>query len=224
MDIVPIPGARPSPIVLGGAGTGNSRKEGQLRERRFATLWPSAETIRVVDNAREWAVPTRWLIETMANTMRPMPIPPALLLAVVLALAPAAANAQDAGKSPAAMEPADTTPAVTVTDLTLGMYVTQDKRIAVPMTTFRPEDTISLCITTLVAQGAVHSGTLGVWWTFGEGETLRSLKSDVAEMLFDGEGRVVFTIENPRTWPVGLYHVEVFLDGASVGRKDFTIQ
>jgi len=29
---------------------------------------------------------------------------------------------------------------------------------------------------------------------------------------------------NPRTWPAGLYHVEVFLDGVSVGRKDFTIQ
>lgn len=156
--------------------------------------------------------------------MRPMPITPALLLAAVLASPPAAATAETTANAPAATEPANTTADVTVSDLTLGMYVTQDKRIAVPMTTFRPEDTISLCITTVVAPGAVRAGTLGVWWTYGEGETLRSLKSDVAEMLFNGEGRVVFTIENPRTWPAGLYHVEVFLDGVSVGRKDFTIQ
>ena len=152
-----------------------------------------------------------------------MPITPALLLAALHALVPAAASAQETAKAPA-VAPTDTAPDVAVTDLTLGMYVTQDKRIAVPMTIFRPEDTISLCITTVVAPGAARSATIGIWWTYGEGETLRSLKTDVAEMFFDGEGRSVFTIENPRTWPVGLYHVEVFLDGVSVGRRDFTIQ
>jgi hypothetical protein len=43
-------------------------------------------------------------------------------------------------------------------------------------------------------------------------------------MFFDGGGRTIFTIANPGAWAAGLYHVEVFLDGASVGRKDFTIQ
>ena len=96
------------------------------------------------------------------------------------------ASAQEATKAPAAAEPTGTTPDVAVTDLTLGMYVTQDRRIAVPMTTFRPEDTISLCIATVVPPGAARSGTIGIWGTYGESETLRSLKTDVDPMMWIG--------------------------------------
>jgi hypothetical protein len=93
-----------------------------------------------------------------------MPITTALLVTALLASVPLVARSQEASETPApaTTAPADPTTDIAVTDLVLGMYVTKDKRIAVPMTTFRSEDTISLCITTLVAPGAARSGTIGV--------------------------------------------------------------
>jgi hypothetical protein len=166
-------------------------------------------------------LPSSDVVPTQTLPVEPAPTDEAPADAPIVDAPTADTAAADSTPATAPVAPAVSVDSV---ELTLGMHVTADKRIAVPMTTFRPEDTISLCITTRVPVGRLRSGTIGVWWSYGEGETLQSVKSDLAEVFLEGEGRTVFTVENPRTWPPGLYHVEVFLDGEPMAKRDFTVR
>ena len=62
------------------------------------------------------------------------------------------------------------TPAVTVTDLSLGKSLGPDKKVQTPTDTFKPKDTIFAVVST---DGSAASSVIAVKWTFGEGQTVK---------------------------------------------------
>lgn len=114
------------------------------------------------------------------------------------------------------------TDGVVVTDVKLGSHVASDFSVPVPKTLFRPVDRIHAVISTLAKSPA--SATLGVSWTYGEGDELQSVYDDSREISFQGVAYYDFEISNPEPWPEGVYHVEVFLNGAAVAKRDFTVR
>ena len=127
------------------------------------------------------------------------------------------------GKKDAA--PADTaatvaTPAATplrVTDIQLGKRVGTDKRVVEPTTSFGTRDTVYVSVTT---DGAATDARLTATWMFG---TQGVSESD--EMISSPGGTSVseFHISKATPWPTGSYRVDIKLNGASAGSRDFTI-
>jgi hypothetical protein len=123
-------------------------------------------------------------------------------------------------------EPADTaattvTPAATplrVTDIQLGKGVGSDKRIVGPTTTFGTRDTIYVSVTT---EGSATDARLTTTWMYGDQGV-----SEADEIISPTGGTNVseFHISKETAWPTGSYKVDVKLNGAVVGTREFRIQ
>ncbi|SFK72185.1 hypothetical protein [Lysobacter sp. cf310] len=113
---------------------------------------------------------------------------------------------------------------VSVVGASLGSHVDHQLRTPVPKTLFKPTDSIHLSIATRVSGPDPVVGTLGVLWTYGEGEDRQAVNDDSREILFEGQGYTVFEISKPNDWPEGRYQVEVFLNGVSVHRAAFKVR
>ena len=129
------------------------------------------------------------------------------------------------GKKDAA--PADTaapvaTPAATpmrVADIQLGKGVGSDKRVLTPTTTFGTRDTIYVSVTT---DGAATDARLTATWMYNGTQGV----SETDEMISSPGGTNVseFHISKDTPWPTGSYRVDIKLNGAAAGSRDFTIQ
>lgn len=97
----------------------------------------------------------------------------------------------------------------------LGRALSADNRIGSHTTVFRPDDTIYVSVLTT----ATGQGTVGVRWMFGE----RLISEPSREVSYKGAAATEFHIQNSGGFPVGNYSVEAFIDGASVGRRTFTV-
>lgn len=100
----------------------------------------------------------------------------------------------------------------------VGNHAGADKKISTATTSFAPNDTMYLAVTT---QGSESNATLGTRWTKGP-DLVKEMDGTVS-----GTGPPVVTsfhIENTAGWPKGDYKVEVFLDGNSVGSKTLTVK
>lgn len=113
---------------------------------------------------------------------------------------------------------------VSVVDVRLGSHVSSNFVIPVPKTIFRPDESIHLAIHTRLQVGAEVGATLGVLWTYGEGEDLQAVSDDSKELFFDGDGITVFEISKPDNWPEGKYNAEIFIDGESVKNVSFIVR
>jgi len=133
---------------------------------------------------------------------------------LLLALAAVAACSSKPAPPPAA--PA-TAAGVKVTDISLGRGLGADKTIADKTESFKPADTIYVSIKT---EGTASSATLGARWTFQDGQVVDESKQTIAPT---GDAFTEFHISKPDGWPAGKYKVEVMLDGASAGSKDFEV-
>jgi len=123
----------------------------------------------------------------------------------------------------AAMATASAAPAATpsVSNIALGKSKTSDNKIASPTTTFGARDTIYASVTT---ENAVAGSTLSARWTYQDGQVVDSTSQSVAPAGAGGSTSVTeFHISKASAWPAGNYKVEIFLDGSSVGSKDFKI-
>lgn len=115
---------------------------------------------------------------------------------------------------PAATPPA----ALHVTSLELGKQLDADRRIVSPMTTFNPRDTIFVSVAT---DGSSPAATLAARWTFGpDGQIVNEMSQPIAPT---GAAVTEFHIVRPTAWPEGAYKVEIMLDGAPAGTKEFTV-
>jgi hypothetical protein len=110
------------------------------------------------------------------------------------------------------------TPAVRVSDVTLGRSVGGDKAITDRTETFRPNDTIYASVAT---DGSANSATLRARWTFEDGQVVDESTRTIAP---NNRERTEFHIAKPDGWPAGKYKLEVFLDNQPVETKNFEVR
>ena len=104
-----------------------------------------------------------------------------------------------------------------VVEFQLGKSVDADKRVVMVANEFSPSDTIFVSVAT---EGATPTATLGAKWTFGpEGQLINEMTEAVT-----GAANTEFHISNPDGFPAGTYKVEITLDGATVGTKEFQVK
>ena len=116
---------------------------------------------------------------------------------------------------------ATTTPApppFKVTGIELGKALTAEKKIAAPLTAFGTRDTIYAVI---ASEGVSKSTKVAARWTF---QDTSLVAEDAQDLAPTGPAWTEFHILKPTRWPKGKYAVEVSVDGAPAGRKEFQIQ
>jgi len=141
----------------------------------------------------------------------------------------AATSLSACGKKDAELAPLDTavvvTPAPTVPRVLgfeLGHAVDSTRRISGGVSsTFSPRDTVWLSVRT---ENTGANSMLSARWSFQDGQRVDSTAQAVANRSGAADAVTEFHISKPGGWPAGQYKVEVFLDGASQGIKDFEIR
>jgi hypothetical protein len=109
-------------------------------------------------------------------------------------------------------------PAFAVQGIELGKSIDADKKVTAPATTFGRRDTIYASVAT---EGAAPSKAISAKWTFQDGQVVKEQSESIAPT---GPAATEFHISRKGPWPVGKYKVEVSVDGASAGSKDFEIK
>jgi subtilase family serine protease len=97
----------------------------------------------------------------------------------------------------------------------VGRAIGSDNRIGQHTVTFRPDDTIYVSVLTK----DTGSGTIGVRWLYGE----RVVSEPSKQVSYKGAAATEFHIQNSGGFPEGKYSVEAFIDGQSVGQRNFTV-
>ncbi len=128
-----------------------------------------------------------------------------------------AAVADTSAMLPPAPPPAPA--ALHVTDVMTGKGMSTDKNLANETGDFGVRDTIYALVKT---DGASSGAKLDAKWTYEGKQTVKTSSQNIAPT--GGETRTEFHIEKKTAWPKGNYKVEVMLDGAAAGSKDFTIK
>jgi hypothetical protein len=107
---------------------------------------------------------------------------------------------------------------VKVTQIEVGRSVTADKTIAEKTDSFRPTDTFYVSVMT---DGSGPSATLTARWTYEDGQVVDESRQDIAPT--GGPAVTEFHLAKPDGWPAGGYKVEVLLNGASAGNREFKV-
>lgn len=102
-----------------------------------------------------------------------------------------------------------------VSGIQIGRSVNEDSSIAKVATSFKPNDTIYVSVHTT----DLGSGTLTVRWSYGGRLLTESSKAVSYKIAADTE----FHMQTPSEFPQGAYNVDVFLNGAPVGSRSFTV-
>jgi hypothetical protein len=103
-----------------------------------------------------------------------------------------------------------------VETIQLGRSLNPDNSVAEHTTTFRRNDTVYVAILT----PAAGKGTIGVRWTYG-GQVIDQPQKEVS---YRDAAATSFNLVNSGGFPPGNYAVEVFVDGASAGTRNFNVQ
>ncbi len=103
-----------------------------------------------------------------------------------------------------------------VSTIQLGRSLNPDNSVATHTTSFKPLDTMYVSILT----GAPGYGTLGVRWMYAG----RLVSDPTKEVKYRGPAATEFHIQNSSGFPEGEYSVEVFLNGQSVGKRDYRVE
>jgi hypothetical protein len=131
--------------------------------------------------------------------------------------APAPAPAPVATPAPAPVPP----PApvgVQVASIDLGTAAAPAQPGSIAPAVFASTDTIQAVVATT---GTAAAAVLAAKWTYQDGQTVNESTQTIAPT---GPASTTFTIEKADGWPAGKYAVEITLDGASVGKKDFEVR
>jgi hypothetical protein len=109
------------------------------------------------------------------------------------------------------------TSTISVTDIDLGRTINPDMTIGDKTTTFKPSDVIYASIGTSGAAPA----NVGVRWTYNDSQVVDRGDRDIHPT---SAARTEFHISKPDGLPVGHYKLEVTLNGASAGTKEFDVK
>ena len=154
----------------------------------------------------------------------------ALLVALLGTAALAGCKQKEApAVTPPVAEPAPLPPApamaatASVSGVDLGNAIGTDMKVAAPMTTFAPKDTIHVSVATATSDPmATVPGKLGVKWSHVDSNQV--VHEESRDVNFTGTGATAFQITKPDGWPTGKYKVEVSLDGAVVQTREFEVR
>lgn len=135
-------------------------------------------------------------------------------LMAVLAGCRAADRSPAPGPSPSPTLRAD----VTVSEISLGRTLETSRRVSQPREEFAPGDTVYVSV---VTNGSARRALLGARWTFQGSEVVSESSLDIAP---SGVTVSEFHISQPEGLPPGGYQVEIFIDGASAGKRAFSVQ
>ena len=110
------------------------------------------------------------------------------------------------------------TDAVRVSQVDIGRSLTPDKAINDKTDSFKPNDTIYASVAT---EGTAQTAALKARWTYQDGQAVDESTQTIAPT---GDARTEFHVSKPDGWPAGKYKLEVFLNGAPAGTKDFQVE
>jgi hypothetical protein len=97
----------------------------------------------------------------------------------------------------------------------VGRALSADNRIGQHTISFRPDDTIYVSVLTT----DTGSGKVGVKWLYGD----RVISEPSKDVSYQGAAATEFHIQNSGGFPEGKYSVEAFIDGQSVGIRNFSV-
>jgi hypothetical protein len=138
--------------------------------------------------------------------------------ALCLVLALGVSACQKSNTSGTATTQDNATRELRVAEIELGRGVGADKRITDETTVFAPNETIYAAVLT---DGGASDAELKARWTFQDGQVVEESTQRVSPT---GGAATEFHVTKPDGWPEGKYKVEVFLNGASAGSKDFEVK
>ena len=102
-----------------------------------------------------------------------------------------------------------------VETIQLGRGLNPDNSVSGHTSSFKPLDTMYVSVLT----PEKGRGKIAVRWMY-EGRVVGEPSKDV---VYRGPAATEFHIQNSSGFPPGNYSVEVFLDGASVGKRDYRV-
>lgn len=112
--------------------------------------------------------------------------------------------------------------AAVVSTIELGRQLGPNNRVTDATTVFAPRDTVYLVV---VTDNTTPTSNLTARWTFEGGQVVDSTSQPVARSdAADTQAVTEFHISKPDGWPVGRYTVDILLDGASVGTREFEVR
>ncbi|MEO8634744.1 MAG: hypothetical protein ABI587_05645 [Gemmatimonadales bacterium] len=140
--------------------------------------------------------------------------------ALILASACGKKAAPAPPEAPPAAAPAPV--AFSVASIDLGKTIDASQNVAAAMTTFSPRDTIYASVRTV---GTGTAATVGAKWSFVDAVG-KVIPVNESSQTISPTGPVAteFHITKATAWPKGTYRVEITLNGAPAGVKDFTVQ
>jgi hypothetical protein len=140
------------------------------------------------------------------------------ILALTLASILSAACTRS-GENPGTTGTTGTGVGVRISQIDMGRSLAADKTISANADSFKPNDTIYASIAT---EGtAAAPARLKARWTYQDGQVVDESTQTIAPT---GNARTEFHISKPDGWPAGKYKLEVFLNGASAGTKDVSVE
>jgi hypothetical protein len=107
---------------------------------------------------------------------------------------------------------------VSVTRISLGRALDRNGWVAQPVQAFAPADTVYASV---VTERSARQGLLKARWTYQNSEIVSESSFYIAP---SGTTTSVFHISRPEGLPPGRYQVEIFFDGASAGKRTFSVQ
>jgi hypothetical protein len=147
----------------------------------------------------------------------------AIVTAALVAASPlVSACAKKEAPAPPAEQPAPPPAPLTVVSVDLGKAIGADKKVAAAATTFGVHDTIYAAVSTT---GVGESATIAAKWSFVKKDgSLTSVNETSQTITTTGPAATEFHITKASPWPKGKYKVEIQLNGAAAGSKDFEVQ
>jgi hypothetical protein len=119
-------------------------------------------------------------------------------------------------KQQAVETPAQT--AVSVSDIDLGRAIDANKQVSDKTNEFTPGETAYVSVITV---GTAPNTEIKARWTFEDGQIVDESTQTISPTETTA---TEFHVSKPDGWPAGKYKVEIFVNGASAGSKDFTVK
>jgi len=109
---------------------------------------------------------------------------------------------------------------VSIQSIALGTAIGADKRVVESTEVFGKNDTIYVAVDTS-GEGQV---TVKAKWTFHGDKNAADVGESFEPLYATGSTVTSFPLSKPASWPVGSYHVEVFVDDKPGGIKNFSVK
>ena len=114
-------------------------------------------------------------------------------------------------------QPGESTPALRVTDVSVGSSINADRSVRSPMSSFAPTDTIYAS----VATEGTGSGSLTARWQFEDGQVVDETTQSISP---SGTGHTEFHISMPDGFPSGAYTVEILVNGQRAATESYAVR